>query len=483
MFIVRYSEIGLKGHKARDRMEQILVRNIGKGLAALGVEAEVKRGFGRIYVSGESDEDLTTDVLSRTMGIKHFSHAVIQKTSGLDSVVEEAVKLWKDSVSGKRFAVRARRTGSHDYRSTDVMKAVGDAIFPYSEGVDLTNPDIVLNVEIRENLAYFFTRIINGPGGLPLGSEGRLVALVSGGIDSPVAAWKVMKRGCPTDLIFISLAPPIDTIDFLNAASSLIKNWSHGYDPRIHIIDGKRLVETLTDTERFKLTNVTYKRIIYFIAQEIAIKSKAHGIVTGESLGQVSSQTPESLHATSHNLQVPMMRPLLGLDKDEIVDLARRIGTFPETSSGEFCSLFALNPITKPTVEDIEKDMQNFHELQELLETDVVIKGSQINEFMESLKMVNVQTTEVPDNAVVVDLRTPEKFEKWHYEGAVNAPLRNLEEMLSTGNGDRTYVFYCMKGLQSAFAASKAREMGLKAFYIREDALKKIESRNNVNQE
>ncbi|AKA49358.1 hypothetical protein IX51_09865 [uncultured archaeon] len=472
MYIVRYSEIGLKGTKARERMEQLLVRNISKGLGELSVEATIKRGFGRIYITGETDSDRAADVLSRTMGVKNYSRAIHSRFTRLEDITSKAVELWADKVNGKSFAVRARRTGQHDFSSRDIMRAVGDAVYPYAGRVNLVNPDVEINVEVRENSAYYFGEYSPGPGGLPLGSEGKLVALVSGGIDSPVAAWSVMKRGCPTDLIFCSLAHPVDTRDFLIAAKALNDNWGHGYDPKIHIINGSKLVGELTDRSKFKLANITFKRILYLLAERIAKKSKAHGIVTGESLGQVSSQTPESLHATSHNLEVPVMRPMLGFDKDDIVALSRKIGTFPESSKGEFCSLFAAHPITRPTISELEEDMKNFDFLEHLIGNDTVIRGSEIADFLSSLGESDVEASEVPMNSIVVDLRSKDKYEQWHFPGAVNMDLQAVDQLFSSRDGN-TYIFYCMKGLQSAYAASRARAMGTTAYFISEDKLRK----------
>lgn len=472
MYIVRYSEIGLKGTKARDHMEQILVRNINKALSSSGIEANVKRSFGRIYITDETNEDDVSLVLHRIMGIKNYSRALSFGFNTLSDIADRSVQLWSQKLEGKSFAVRARRNGEHDFGSTDIMRSVGDALLPYSSRVDLTNPDVVVHIEVRDKIAYYFSELLPGPGGLPLGSEGKVVALVSGGIDSPVAAWSVMKRGSPVDLIFCSLAPPVDTIDFLKSAIPLIKNWGHGYNPRIHIIDGRILVEALADRTRFKISNVTFKRIIYLVAQEIARKSRAHGIVTGESLGQVSSQTPESLHATSHNLEVPVMRPLLSYDKDEIVALARKIGTFPETSRGEFCSLFAAHPITKPTIEELQEDMANFTLLDDLLASDMVLKGTELESFLSEINEADTEISQVPDNSVIIDLRAKEKFDKWHYPGAINMDLQSVGDMISRDD-NQTYVFYCMKGLQSAYAASMARKAGTNAFYISEGKLRK----------
>lgn len=475
MFIVRYSEIGLKGKRARERMESLLVRNIKQALSSHGVTAEVKKGQGRIYVSEESDSSRSAVALSRVMGIKTFSHCEVSRIDSLDDVVNKSVQLWAGLVSGKKFAVRARRTGQHDFRSSDIMQRVGDALYKKSSGVDLARPEVEVSIEVRDRTGYFFSETLPGPGGLPLGSEGKLVALVSGGIDSPVAAWSVMKRGSPTDIVFCSLAPPTDLRDFLTAANKLVSNWSFGYDPKIHILDGRMLVETITDPEKYKMGSITYKRILYLAAQKIAERSGAHGIVTGESLGQVSSQTPESLHATSHNMNLPVMRPLLGLDKDEISYLARKIGTFPETSSGEFCAIFAGNPITRPTVEELEKDMSNFTQLEGLLSTDHTIRGSSIQEELEKLPSTDLILPGVPENSIIVDMRAREKFSQWHMPGALNISIRNLDKFLDNHPASgKPYVFYCSKGLQSAYAASRAREKGKDAYYTDEIKIRKM---------
>lgn len=473
MFIVRYSEIGLKGRSARDRMENLLVRNIESGLRTLKLECSVRRGHGRIYLAEDKDREKVSQILGRIMGIKSYSFCVTGKAERLQDLVSKAVELWSEEVSGKRFAIRARRVGQHNFHSVDIMKSVGDAIFPFSKGVDLSTPDIELNIEVRDKTAYYFSEIIPGPGGLPLGSEGKMVALVSGGIDSPVAAWSIMKRGCPVDLVFCSLAPPTDLRDFLNAAESLVSEWSYGYDPFIHIIDGRLLVNVLTDDKKFKVGNITFKRILYLIAQRIAEGSGAHGIVTGESLGQVSSQTPESLHALSRNMDFPVLRPLIGMDKDEITALARKIGTFPESSSGEFCALFSKNPITRPRVEELEDDMSRFDQLDELISSQRIIRGADLKKEISELDGQDLEAEKIPDKAVVIDLRDEDSYSRWHFPGSLNLNIRSLDGYLD-GLEERsgTYVFYCMKGLQSAYAASKARDRGLNAYFTDEKRLR-----------
>lgn len=475
LIIVRYSEVGLKGNRARSRMVNLLKGNITEGLHRLGLEAKVTTEKGRIYLSDYSDEDSVMNVLSRVMGVKSFSPVVEYQFSDLEDIAGKALELYREAVREKKFAVRSRRAGGQKFTSADMNIAVGDALFPHSGGVDLDNPEVEINIEARNNRAYFFNIKHPGPGGLPLGSEAALVGLVSGGIDSPVSAWMMMKRGSPVDFVFLSLSHPIDTADFLHAAKVLIRDWALGYDPAVHIIDGKPLIEKLVLSSKIRAPSVTYKRIMYRIAVAIAEERGAFGIVTGESLGQVSSQTPENLRAINHGIDFPVYRPLIGMDKDEISEIARRIGTFPQTSKGEFCSLFAQNVILDASPETIDRDMETLGDLvDKLVSGRMILHGSDVDEYLNSISDEDFEIRELPADSVIVDLRSREKFSQWHHEEAINARLGKLESIIEERGKDKIYVFYCQKGLQSAYAASEARNLGVRSYYTTSEKIEKM---------
>lgn len=474
LIIVRYSEIGLKGNRARSRMINALKQNIAEGLSRVGEMAEITTEKGRIYLDGYRNEDAAMDVLSRTMGVKSFSPVTWIIYSSLEDIANRAVELYSETVKGKKFAVKSRRAGGQKFNTVEINVAVGDALYGFSEGVDLTSPQVEINVEVRNNRAYFFSSKYPGPGGLPLGSESPLVALVSGGIDSPVAAWMLMKRGSPVDFVFVSLSGPIDTVDFLRAARVLSRDWSMGYDPMINIVDGRPLIDLLVLSNRMRAPSVTYKRIMYRIAMEIARERAACGIVTGESLGQVSSQTPKNLMAINHTIDFPVYRPLIGMDKDEISDMARRIGTFPESSKGEFCSLFAQNVILDASPETIDSDMENFDLLDQLLASRTALRGSQIEDYLNSISDEDYEIEELPQDSVVVDLRARSYYNEWHFDSAISAGLGGLDGIIEEKGRDRVYVFYCEKGLQSAYAASEARNLGVRSYYTTTDKIRKM---------
>jgi thiamine biosynthesis protein ThiI len=482
LIILRYSEVGLKGNRARRMMEDKLRHNVREGLRRVDEVCSISSEKGRIFLDNYGDPEKVKDVLGRTMGVKSFSPVLKFKFSVPEEVVKKAVELYSEQVHGKKFAVRARRAGGQNFTSRELNVMVGDALYPVSAGVDLEHPEIEINIELRNNMAYFFTESYSGPGGLPIGSESPMVALVSGGIDSPVAAWMLLKRGSPINFVFVSLSDPIDTLDFLRAVRPLVEKWGHGYNPVIHIVDGGLLIKQLVVSGKFKVPGVTYKRILYRIAESIAKESGALGIVTGESLGQVSSQTPENLNAINRGITLPVYRPLIGFDKDEITEIARRIGTFPETSKGEFCALFSQTVVLDASPEDIDRDMKNFSMMDELLGSRKVIRGDELSEYLKGISDEDYEITNMPEDSVVIDLRSPVRFKEWHYPGAINSKLGKLEEIIKEKGKDRIFVFYCQKGLQSAYAASEARNLGVRSYYTSSDKMLKIQ-RKMINSE
>ncbi len=473
VFILRYAEVGIKGKRARGMMEGKIRTNFRELLSKLGDRCEIRSSRGRIFVSGFSSEDNVRSALSRTMGIKSFSKASEIRIRSIEDIVNYCASRFASQLDGKKFAVRARRAGGQSFTSMDIARAVGDSLYGYSAGVDLVNPDVEINVEVRDNRAYIFTDSQNGPGGLPIGSEGRVAALVSGGIDSPVAAWYLLKRGCMVDYVFISLAHPADTVEFLKSIRSLIKSWSSGYNPTINIVDGATLLEEILLSGKVRIPNITYKRTLYEIAKKIAIEKNGNGIVTGESIGQVSSQTPANLMAINAGFDFPVFRPLVGMDKDEITEVARKIGTFPKTNMGEFCSLFSQEVVLRADPEIVRTDFAGIIGLDDMIKSRVQISPSEIDDVIDSLEKTSLLCENIPDQSLTFDLRSPLDYREWHYPGARNIGLRQLKDTLKQENQpDRPLVFYCSKGLQSAYAAGVARKMGRESYFVPIDLLR-----------
>ncbi len=473
VYIVRYSEIGLKGPHARSLMERKLISNLKVSLASRGLDFSFTREPGRIFLWSSGPPEEVEDAVSRVFGVKSVSNAVYMDFNTSEEITGRAVELFSEGVKGRKFAVKVRRSGSHNFTSKELEEEIGSALYDGSAGVDLGNPEFVCHVEVRDNRSFFYSTIRPGPGGLPLGSEGKLVSLMSGGIDSPVAAWMMLRRGCPVDAIFIALAHPVDTAQFLRQFAGLYENWYFGLDPMVYVVDGSDAVERLTDGRTFRFPNVTFKKILYRLAEKIATNAGYFGIVTGESMGQVSSQTAENLFALSRSVHHNILRPLVGMDKDEITEMCRKIGAFPETSLGEFCAIFSAEPITRITEEELESEDVSEELINKMLEKTLKLKGSQIRDHLQSIEGRDTRLTEPKGGETILDLRNAEEYRKWHFPGAINARLSDLRSMGSALKDSKGVILYCSKGLQSAAGANILIRMGIDARYTNTDYLKR----------
>jgi len=473
--LVRYGEIAVKTGRVREELERRLVVNIVRGLEREGLaqHIQIRREAGRIfiYVSQELMSRVI-DVLRRVFGVKSVSPSVEVKFTMLDDIVKVAESLWADTVRGKTFAVRCHRVGKHSFTSRDVEAKVGEALVRYSRGVNLENPEVELKIEIRGDRAYLYVDEISGPGGLPLGSEGRAIALVSGGFDSPVAAWMVMRRGVCVDFLTVSLAGELDLLPALRVLNVLIDRWCIGYDPKVYIVHAEDLVKAIRENIKVELWNIVYKRCLYYIAEKIALQGGYRAIVTGDVIGQVSSQTLDNLYSTEFGLKIPVLRPLVGLDKDEVIQKAREIGTYEYSCQvAEYCAIFSTKPKTWSTPEEVELEFSKIrHIVDELVKEKVtVLRGAEVSGLISTLQMKiqNLDTEEVPSGSVILDVR-PRKVPKLRLDGAeiIETTIDNVFEIVSRLGKDRTYLVYCTSPLVSRYVAVKLRELGYKAYSL-----------------
>jgi thiamine biosynthesis protein ThiI len=355
--IVRYGEIGLKSQQTRRVMEKRLVENIRDVVG----DKPIRRAPGRIFV--ESDCGKHAKMISRVFGVVSTSLA-IKTSSELNDILKAGSAYAGERLdSTKTFAVRARRKGSHDYKSTDVATKLG-AVIAHQTGakVDLVVPDVTIYVEVRDKDAYISDNVIKGVCGMPLGTQGKIVALVSGGIDSPVAAWMMMKRGVEIVALFMDCRPLVDdrTIDRAMETVRVLSTWTNSPIKTIVAPYGDALMEFLKYGDH-KLGCVLCKRLMIKVAERIAEEERALGIVTGDSLGQVASQTLQNLRTIGEGIELPIFRPLIGMDKTEIVDLAKMIGSYKASIQPANCCLGPpMHPETKATktkVTDAEKSL------------------------------------------------------------------------------------------------------------------------------
>ena len=360
--IIRYGgEIGIKGEWTRRAYETRLRRNIKEALRRNLIEYdELKRRPGRLYLKAQVNENLLK-VLSKVFGISSLSPAV-ETGSSLREIVESCLKVASARLRrGCSFAVRCRRVGDHPYTSEDVCRDVGSRIleaFPEMDlRVDLESPDVTFWVEVRDKEAFIYVDTLRAPGGMPLGTQPKLVCLLSGGLDSPVACWLAMRRGSPIVPLYFDNSPFTPEADRVRAveAAKAVFEWAPGFPRRLYIAqNGSNLKEFLEKSPR-RLICLLCKRLMYRIAEKVADLVGAAGIVTGEIIGEQASQTLWNLKVLDAAVtKYPVYRPVLCFDKVEVERLARKIGTYEiSAKAAGGCEAAPSRPRTKASLEEV----------------------------------------------------------------------------------------------------------------------------------
>lgn len=385
-FLIKYAEIGVKG-KNRYLFENALVQQIKYALKRCEGEFAVRKTDGRIYVDAVSDFDYdeTVQHLQKVFGISGICPVVYVEDEGFEklkgTVVDYMDRVYP--VKDRSFKVAARRARkNYPLDSMEINMELGGTIldaFPEMR-VDVHKPDILLHVEIRDKV-YIYSEIIPGPGGMPVGTGGKAMLLLSGGIDSPVAGWMIAKRGVKIDAVYFH-APPYTSERAKQKVVDLAAKVAAYTGPiYLHVINFTDIQLYIYDKcPRDELT-IIMRRYMMRIAERIAKDTECLGLITGESIGQVASQTMHSLMATNEVCELPVYRPLIGFDKMEIVEISEKIDTY-ETSIQPFedcCTIFvAKHPVTKPNLNIIRKHEHNLDEkieglVQTALDTEELI--------------------------------------------------------------------------------------------------------------
>ncbi|BAI62729.1 probable thiamine biosynthesis protein ThiI [Methanocella paludicola SANAE] len=364
--MVRYGEIGIKSEQIRAKYERLLVKNIEAMLRENGIPFEdIVRERGRIFVL--SGDRRAPDIIARVFGVVSSSPVAVTGTD-IKDVQGTAAALGRETIGmNSSFAIRARRAGDQPYTSQEIGRMCGDAVFEAvrerNPRVDLKGPDHEIFVEMRESRSYVFSKIIKGVGGMPMGSQGKMVALISGGIDSPVAAWLMMRRGCDLIPVFFNNGKFSDK-DYTERAMDTIKKlkeWAPGRTFKIYEVPHGDSLREFIDRGNVKYTCVFCKHMMYRTAIEIAKKEGAHGLITGSSLGQVASQTSDNLMIEHYRIDFPIYHPLIGLDKNEIVEIARKIGTYDiSVRPATCCKAVPKHPSIHGQLEEIERIEADF---------------------------------------------------------------------------------------------------------------------------
>ncbi|MFH0885113.1 MAG: tRNA uracil 4-sulfurtransferase ThiI [Candidatus Micrarchaeota archaeon] len=353
---VVYSEIMMKGGNRR-HFESLLINNI---LASLkGEKFKVRKGPGRILLSSDvfNDMPVAREAISRTFGVDYVSFP--QRAKADIVAIIDAVMTRSPALKGKAIRVDTKRSDKgFPLTSPQVNSIVGKALVESGSTVDLDNPDTTISIEILPKEALIFTERFKGPSGLPVGSSGKILSLLSGGIDSPVSSWMMMKRGCVVDFLHLHSSP--DNRDVIDSKMKRILKLLRDYSPaplRIHVAPYTEFYKASMSVNP-KIELVVFRRFLFHLANALAKEHGYKGVVSGDSVGQVASQTIDNIFSSDEASTIPVFRPLAGLNKQEIIDLAMKIGTFAPSIEPykDCCSLVAQKkPSTRVALEEAKK--------------------------------------------------------------------------------------------------------------------------------
>jgi thiamine biosynthesis protein ThiI len=322
-----------------------------------------------------------------------------------------------------------------------------------------------VRIEIRDEQAYLFSGRIDAAAGLPLGVEGNAVALISGGYDSAVAAWLMLKRGLALDYVFCNLGGDAYERAVVQVAKLLADAWSAGTRPRLHVVDFNEPVRAMKEVARPSYWQLVLKRLMYRTASRIADELRALAIVTGEAIGQVSSQTATNLRAIEPAASHPVFRPLLGFEKEEIIARARRIGTATLSEQvKEYCAIAPGHPVTAASVERV--DAEEAHLDSAVLDHAIAARKVLDLRSLSATDLVApyLFTNAIPEGALVLDCRPAAQYRAWHLRNAQRCDEWELLHNLKRLDKDRTYVLYCAHGIQTAYLAERMQRAGYEAY-------------------
>ena len=385
-FLIKYAEIAIKG-KNRHLFEDALVSQICHALREVDGEFNVRKEQGRIYVEAESEFDYeeTVEALQHVFGIVGICPVIMAQDEGFDALAQMVVAHVKEVYGDKSltFKVDARRARkNYPMTSMEINAELGGRILDAcpNMSVDVHDPDVMVHVEIRNQINIYSSEI-PGPGGMPVGTNGKAMLLLSGGIDSPVAGYMIAKRGVSIDATYFH-APPYTSERAKQKVVDLAKLVAKYSGPiNLHIVNFTDIQLAIYEKCPHDELTIIMRRYMMKIAEHFAKENKCLGLITGESIGQVASQTMQSLAATNEVCTLPVYRPLIGFDKQEIIEISEKIDTY-ETSILPFedcCTIFvAKHPVTKPSLKVIRNSEKKLEEkidelMQEAIDTTETI--------------------------------------------------------------------------------------------------------------
>ncbi|WP_419239288.1 tRNA uracil 4-sulfurtransferase ThiI [Photobacterium leiognathi] len=471
-FIVKpHPEIFVKSDSVRKRFIKILESNLRIILKRQSESVSVyNRRFSlEINEPDESKRDMVLAVLTQTPGIHHTLEVQQTEFTDLHNVFEQTLALVAPGLEGKTFCVRAKRVGKHDFTSIEAERYVGGGLNQAIETakVRLKKPDVTVNIEIEHNLLNLVLCRHEGLGGFPLGTQEDVLSLISGGFDSGVSSYLHIKRGSKVHYCFFNLGGPAHEIGVKQVAHYLWNKYGSSAKVKFIAIDFEPVVGEILEKVDDGQMGVILKRMFMRAAGKVADKFGIEALVTGEALGQVSSQTLTNLRHIDGVTDSLILRPLINWDKEDIIDLAREIGTedFAKTMP-EFCGVISKSPTVKAVKAKLEAEEEKF----DFSILDRVVDEARVMDIRDIEKQSQEQAPEVElvdqvaGDAIVLDIRSPDEEDEspLELEGieVKHLPFYKLATQFGDLPQDKTYLLYCDRGVMSRLQALYLKENG-----------------------
>ena len=471
-FIIKlFPEITIKSQSVRLRFIKILTGNIRNILKELNDELAVVRHWDHIEVraKNESLRTVIVDELTRIPGIHHVLAVEDRPYTDLHNIFEQTLELNRERLEGKSFCVRAKRRGTHAFSSQDVERYVGGGLNQHipTAKVQLNHPDVTVNLEIENDRLLLVTGRFEGLGGFPIGTQEDVLSLISGGFDSGVSSYMLMRRGCRVHYCFFNLGGAAHEIGVRQVAHYLWSRFGRSHRVRFVAINFEPVVGEILEKVDDGQMGVVLKRMMVRAASMVAERYGVQALVTGEALGQVSSQTLTNLRLIDNASDTLILRPLISHDKEHIIKVAREIGTedFARTMP-EYCGVISKSPTVKAVKSKIEAEEQNFD--FSILES-VVQEASNldIREIAQQAEqeVVEVETVaSLGENEMLLDIRSiDEQDDKPLAMPGVEVkslPFYKLSSQFGDLDQSKTWLLYCDRGVMSRLQALYLHEQG-----------------------
>lgn len=473
-FIIKlHPEIVIKSNSVRKRQTKLLERNLKTILVQVEPSVRVNNNFDHLIVRCDSDSaalrQKLIDRLSCIPGIVNFSEMQSSQFSTLDDIYQQVKAVYASQLEHKTFCVRARRMGTHDFSSIDAERYIGGGLnqLVASAKVQLKKPDVVVNIEIKRDILIMVRQSHAGMGGFPLPSQSDVLSLISGGYDSAVASYLMIRKGLRTHYVFFNLGGAAHEAGVREMSHLIWHKYSLSHKVKFVSVNFAPVVDEILEKIDNGLMGVVLKRMMMRAASTVAEKLGIKAIVTGESIGQVSSQTIANLNAIDRVTDMLILRPLIYHDKQQIIDQAKQIGAEDIAKSmPEYCGVISRKPTINAVLSEVlaNEDNFDFSVLDNAVQQAKVLDIRTIDYQADQQAHVVSELSELAANGIVLDIRPPEETDLKPLQlpevEVIELPFFRLSSQFANLDQSKQYYFYCEKGVMSRLQAVVMQDQG-----------------------